>query len=258
MSLNSPEYLKKLAEITQAESDLAKLNLKLDEISADAALMAGGFLPPPAGTAADIVSLGRSLGTGDWSGAFWDAVGIIPIVGDGAKTAAKGGKLVNKAADIKKALEKANKAIQKKKDELAELCNKNRAAKKDKVTDKAEACSKGDCGASNEAANRTSHENYKKQLRRDMSKPHVDDPKLKEITNNLYRENAKIGSGSTADAIRHEKSTGQPVGGVFHTQKGEDSIKSLERWLTKTPKASAGDRAAAENMILDLKDALGR
>ncbi|PPD18746.1 MAG: hypothetical protein CTY18_10730 [Methylomonas sp.] len=145
MSLNSPEYLKKLAEITQAESDLAKLNLKLDEISADTALMAGGFLPPPAGTAADIVSLGRSLGAGDWGGAFWDAVGIIPIVGDGAKVAAKGSKLANKAADIKKALEKANAAIQKKKDELAELCNKNRVAKKDQVTNKAENCAKGDC-----------------------------------------------------------------------------------------------------------------
>lgn len=145
MSLNSPEYLALAAEIAQAEGDLAKLTLKLDEISADAALMAGGFLPPPAGTAADLVSLGKDLAAGDWGSAFWDAVGIIPIVGDGAKAAAKGGKIANKLTDVKKAIEKANQVIQKKKDDLAKLCKDKQVKNKEKVTDKAENCGKGDC-----------------------------------------------------------------------------------------------------------------
>ena len=33
----------------------------------------------------------------------------------------------------------------------------------------------------------------------------------------LYRDGAKIGTGSTADAVRYESDTGSNVGGVFHT-----------------------------------------
>lgn len=33
---------------------------------------------------------------------------------------------------------------------------------------------------------------------------------------------------------------------------------ALERWLRNNPTASAGDRAAAENVVKDLKNALGR
>jgi hypothetical protein len=43
----------------------------------------------------------------------------------------------------------------------------------------------------------------------------------------------------------------------FHTQKGRDSIISLERWLTNNPTARQGDRATAENIIKDLYNALG-
>jgi hypothetical protein len=33
-------------------------------------------------------------------------------------------------------------------------------------------------------------------------------------------------------------------------------IRKLERWLRDNPTASAGDRATAENILADLKDAL--
>jgi hypothetical protein len=107
-----------------------------------------------------------------------------------------------------------------------------------------------------EAKNIATHEAYKDSLRASMSKPVVSDPKLADLIDELYRPNAKIGSGSTAAAVRQELATGQPVGGAFHTQKAEDSIRSLERWLTQNPTALQGDRAAAENIIKDLRNAL--
>ena len=60
-----------------------------------------------------------------------------------------------------------------------------------------------------------------------------------------------------AAAIRQELATGQPVGAAFHSQKAADSIRSLERWLSNNPTARPGDRAAAENVIRDMSNALG-
>lgn len=106
------------------------------------------------------------------------------------------------------------------------------------------------------AEDRLQHEKMKDELRRAMSKPHVDDPKLKELMDDLYRENAQVGSGSTADAVRHEMQTGEMVGGRSHAQKARDYSKALQRWLDNNPTASAGDRAAAENVLRDLQNAL--
>ena len=103
---------------------------------------------------------------------------------------------------------------------------------------------------------RSSHEQQKAEYRRQMEKPAVEDPKLKDLVKDQYRENAKVGSGSTADALRMENKTGKPVGGKFHKQKAQDSIKAFENWLKKNETAKPGDRAAAENIIKDLKDAL--
>lgn len=89
-----------------------------------------------------------------------------------------------------------------------------------------------------------------------MGKPSVKNSKLKELIDELYRPNAKIGSGSTADAVRHELATGEQIGGASHSQKATDAVKSLERWLGNNPAATPGDRAAAENVIKDLMNAL--
>ena len=102
------------------------------------------------------------------------------------------------------------------------------------------------------------YEKYKKFLRRNQAKPIVSDPKLQETMDKLYRADAKVGSGSTADAIRNEALTGKPTGGVFHTQKGEDMINNLQKWLSNNPNANPNDINAAKQVILDLKDALDK
>jgi len=89
-----------------------------------------------------------------------------------------------------------------------------------------------------------------------VPKPNVQDPKLQNIVNQLYRPGAQIGNGSTADAIRYEKATGCPVGGRWHAQKGWDYVRALQRWLQQNPNASASDRQAAQDILDDLLDAL--
>jgi hypothetical protein len=106
------------------------------------------------------------------------------------------------------------------------------------------------------AYNRVVFEQYKTVLRQEMGKPHVTNPQLQKLVNAMYKPGAEVGSGSTAAAIRLEKMTGEPIHGKFHTQKGGEYIKKLESWLRQNPTASLGDRAAAENIIKDLKNAL--
>jgi hypothetical protein len=79
------------------------------------------------------------------------------------------------------------------------------------------------------AANRAEFQNYTDNLRRDMRRPATADPKLSGIMDEMYRPNAKVGSGSTADAIRSERATGQPTGGKWHTQKAEEGVIRLQR-----------------------------
>ena len=107
-----------------------------------------------------------------------------------------------------------------------------------------------------EAANRAKHEKFLVELRREMGKPHTTDPKLSKLMDEMYRDNATVGSGSTAAAVRHELATGQMVGGKTHTEKAEGMVTALEKWLRNNPTASPGDRAAAENVLKDLLDAL--
>jgi hypothetical protein len=107
------------------------------------------------------------------------------------------------------------------------------------------------------AVNRAEFELYKDGLRAAMEKPHVTDSTLGKLLSELYRPGAKVGSGSTAAAVRAEAATGEAVGGRLHAQKARDAITALQKWLAKNPTASPGDRAAAENVILDMLNALG-
>jgi Pretoxin HINT domain len=111
------------------------------------------------------------------------------------------------------------------------------------------------CG---DPSNRASFEKYVDDLRANMERPNATDPNLNGLLDNLYRPNATVGSGSTAAAVRQEAITGQSIGGRFHTQKAEDSIRALQRWLNNNPEAPTVDRAAAENVLRDLSNALGR
>lgn len=107
------------------------------------------------------------------------------------------------------------------------------------------------------ANDRFAFEKYKTLLRTPMEKPYVVDPNLKRLVNFNYKPTAKIGNGSTAAAIRSELATGQRVFGKFHSQKGREMIIKFEKWLRNNPTARPGDRAAAENIIKDLRIALG-
>ncbi|CAL7961110.1 hypothetical protein MIDIC_240073 [Alphaproteobacteria bacterium] len=99
------------------------------------------------------------------------------------------------------------------------------------------------------------HEAHKTELRAKMERPVVQDPKLNKIMNDMYKPTARVGSGTTADAVRHEMVTGEPVGGVFHDTKAEQYITALESWVRNNPTAPPGDRAAAENVLKDLQNA---
>jgi hypothetical protein len=81
------------------------------------------------------------------------------------------------------------------------------------------------------------------------------DSKLRNIVNELYRPNARIGSGSTADAIRHELSTGELLSKSGHVQKGVQYREAI-RTLLESGGLSPGDRQIAEGLLLDLQKAL--
>ena len=104
--------------------------------------------------------------------------------------------------------------------------------------------------------NVVSKEAHLVDLRASMSKPHVENQELKKIVDNLYKPNAKVGSGSTAAALREELVTGKPVGGKMHKIKTIESINRLDDWIRNNPTALSGDRAAAENILKDLHNAL--
>ena len=106
------------------------------------------------------------------------------------------------------------------------------------------------------AANPVYADAYKDDLRADMDKPHVSDPNLERIMDSLYRKTATVGSGSTAAALRYEMFTRERVGGREHSLKVPESIKALSSWLRNNPTASPGDRAAAENVLIDLQNAM--
>ncbi len=140
---------KEIAGLTKKLDDLQGL---LSQSKGDLALLLGSSLPPPAGTAADIASLGVSIGRGDWGGAFWDVVGLVPIVGDAAKGAVKGTKLASKVANIQKKIAKGRKAVDAKiakaKKNAEKRCKKLTGNKKKKNKDKDAATDCGtNCGA---------------------------------------------------------------------------------------------------------------
>lgn len=91
-----------------AYRQMQDLTSKYGELATDAGLAAGGALPPPFGTAADIASLGRSLWKGDWGGALFDVIGFVPVLGD----AAKAGKVANRLVDLKRAVDTAASGMQ--------------------------------------------------------------------------------------------------------------------------------------------------
>lgn len=94
-----------------------------------------------------------------------------------------------------------------------------------------------------------------------LAKPNVSDAKLQNYVDNLYKGTTnptRVGTGTTADAVRAELATGQATAGKFHMQKAEETIRGLQRWLRNNPNASYHDRLVAQSLLDDLLDALRR
>lgn len=88
--------------------------------------------------------------------------------------------------------------------------------------------------------------------------PRVSNGKLQNIINNLYKGTTnpnRVGTGTTADAVRNEVLTGNPTAGLFHTQKAVNESDALRKLLAKGD-LSFTDRVIAQFLLDDLTDAL--
>ena len=89
--------------------------------------------------------------------------------------------------------------------------------------------------------------------------PRVESPKLQNIVDDLHKGTTnpnRVGNGTTADAIRQEIAGGQATAGRFHTEKGQQYSRALEKFLEKNPNAPVRDRLVARSIYDDLQAAL--
>jgi RHS repeat-associated protein len=83
----------------------------------------------------------------------------------------------------------------------------------------------------------------------------VQDPGLRNIVDDLYKDTSSFGEGGTAEAIEYERSTGRPIGGRFHSQKGIEYSRALEKAIN-SGRLGAEDKAVAQRLLNDLTTAL--
>ena len=79
--------------------------------------------------------------------------------------------------------------------------------------------------------------------------------KPKDIIDNLYKPNAKVGNGRTMDAVRYEKEIGVFLSPAGHTQKLLDRRSQLLK-LQKNGGLSSNDRKIVKDLLIDIQDAL--
>ena len=106
--------------------------------------------------------------------------------------------------------------------------------------------------------NRATFERYLAERRANLTREEVLTVQDKDLWNrmdDLYREKAQVLPKSTAGAYRHEKLTGELVGGRSHDLKTKQNISFLEAYLKNTPSASSHDRSIAEQVLKDLQNA---
>lgn len=90
--------------------------------------------------------------------------------------------------------------------------------------------------------------------------PVVASTKLRNIIDALYsgtKNPERVGTGTTADAVRFEIRTGEQVHGKFHTLKPTQRLTGLEKWLKANPNAPQHDRLVAQSLADELINALG-
>lgn len=77
---------------------------------------------------------------------------------------------------------------------------------------------------------------------------------VKDLVKQLYRPGAEIGDGGTADALKHEKETGQLVGNKGHEQKAKERAAQIKKMLSKNP--NHVDKDLLQKLLKALEDAL--
>jgi len=88
----------------------------------------------------------------------------------------------------------------------------------------------------------------------------VSDPKLQNYVDILWEGTTnpnRVGTDTTADAVRNELTTGLLTGGKPHLIKAQETINGLQRWLRNSPNATYSDRLVAQSLLDDLVNALG-
>ena len=111
--------------------------------------------------------------------------------------------------------------------------------------------SKGASVAETQAAKET----YLLESPRENLIKNVENGKLRDLIDRTYREKAKIASGSTADAIRHEIRTGELLSRSGHMQKGIETRSVLSK-LIDSGRLGQRDQDIARWMRKDIQDAL--
>jgi hypothetical protein len=88
-----------------------------------------------------------------------------------------------------------------------------------------------------------------------LPRPSVQDTKLNNIVNNLYKgvdRAGRTGNGTTADALRSEAETGNPTGGTFHMTKAIESANGL-RNLLSSGRLGRSDALVAQTLLDELR-----
>jgi hypothetical protein len=80
------------------------------------------------------------------------------------------------------------------------------------------------------------------------------DPRLRDAISQLYRRDAKVGSGSAMDAFRYEQRTGQMLSPKGHGLKLMERRTQLQRMFRGL---EGSDRRIARDLMGDIQDALG-
>jgi hypothetical protein len=114
-------------------------------------------------------------------------------------------------------------------------------------------------GSSSGSSSRIEPEVKGVEQRAPATKPQVQDPKLRNLVDNLFKKHTRsdrIGDGTTMDAVRNELMTGRKTQGTNHILKAKQTEKDLWNWLKEHPDASPHDRAVARDLRNRLRNAL--
>jgi anti-sigma28 factor (negative regulator of flagellin synthesis) len=99
--------------------------------------------------------------------------------------------------------------------------------------------------------------NIETKAAKSNTKPTAANPKLQDIINEIYKGQGgkgQIGNGSMMDAVRHERKTGKPTKGHFHSKKARTIAEKLKKQIADG-KLNEQDKRIARALIDDINKA---